>query len=115
MSKRHYCCPCCGYQGLGKPAYRLLGPTTRAEIGPPPLGPWYGMPYYEVCDCCGFEFGFDDEPGTGPGVSFDEYRHEWIAGGCAWFTPPQRPEDWSLERQLQAVGIEPPGPTGHQD
>jgi rubredoxin len=37
------------------------------------------MPSYEVCPNCGFEFGNDDNPGTEAGVSFEQYRTEWVA------------------------------------
>lgn len=42
----------------------------------------FGMPSYEVCPCCGFEFGFDDEPGSGQPVTFEEYLAAWISGGA---------------------------------
>jgi hypothetical protein len=42
---------------------------------------------YEVCPNCGFEFGNDDNPGTTHGVSFEEYRAEWIAEGHSGFDP----------------------------
>jgi hypothetical protein len=40
-----------------------------------------GQASYEVCPCCGFEFGNDDNPGMAEPVSFDEYRAEWEAAG----------------------------------
>ena len=40
-----------------------------------------GRPSYEVCPCCGFEFGNDDNPGTAAPVSFEQYRLQWEAEG----------------------------------
>jgi hypothetical protein len=69
----------------------------------------WGKPSYEVCHCCGFEFGFDDEPESGVvGSSFEESRREWIAGGCVWFYPELQPADWSLSAQLETAGIKNP-------
>jgi hypothetical protein len=47
----------------------------------PPYEDFLGRPSYEVCSRCGFEFGNDDNPGTGEPVSFEEYRREWKAEG----------------------------------
>jgi hypothetical protein len=101
-------CPCCGYPGLDAPAYRRLGPPPWSHPGPPPYERWYGDPSYEVCPCCGFEFGNDDNPGTAAPSSFERYRQEWIAAGCPWLDPSQRPAGWRLEEQLVAVGIVDP-------
>ena len=106
MAAATHFCPCCGYPGLRVPAYDGLNPPPWGDLGGPPYGPRLGAPSYDVCDCCGIEFGFDDEPGAGSGVSFTEYRRDWIAGGCEWFDPQKRPPGWSLEEQLQVVGIE---------
>lgn len=67
--------------------------TKPYETWPPPdfanLTPLYedalGMPSYEVCPNCGFEFGNDDNPGTAPSVSFHEYRAEWLTDGARRF------------------------------
>lgn len=38
-----YICPVCGFKGLTEPAYDDQGNHS-----------------YEICSCCGFQFGFDD-------------------------------------------------------
>jgi hypothetical protein len=43
----------------------------------PPYEDVLGRPSYEVCPQCEFEFGNDDNPGTGHPVSFEEYRRAW--------------------------------------
>jgi hypothetical protein len=51
----------------------------------PPYEDLLGRASYEVCSQCGFEFGFDDNPGTGKPMSFEQYRAEWEADGSPWF------------------------------
>jgi rubredoxin len=103
-------CPVCGYPSLTSMAYAQLGNPPFPEFGTPPYAPRLGMPSYEVCACCGYEFGFDDEPGTGPGTSFREYLREWLANGANWFDASKRPDGWDLQDQLSAAGIARPSP-----
>jgi hypothetical protein len=58
------------------------------------------MPSYEVCSCCGFEFGNDDNPGTSAPESFEEYLAEWVTNGEKWFEPSKKPSRWTLTAQL---------------
>jgi hypothetical protein len=74
----------------------------------PPYVQWLGKPSYEVCLCCGFEFGNDDEPGTAEPVSFETYLKDWIEGGAIWFDSKAKPSNWSLSVQLAAAGIASP-------
>lgn len=74
-----------------------MTPLT-AEMRPPYCEYW-GDPSYGVCDCCGFEFGNDDEPGTAEPVSFRTFLNEWIAAGMPWFNAGAKPCDWSFEQQ----------------
>jgi hypothetical protein len=101
---RHYC-PCCGYDGLEGPAYAELGAPPWLHLEGPPYFPHPGFPSYEVCACCGFEFGNDDDPGTAPGDSFEDYRRQWVASGAEWFDPTKQPKDWDLAKQLWRAGI----------
>jgi hypothetical protein len=71
----------------------------------PPYAKYFGMPSYDVCDCCGYEFGHEDEPGTADPVSFETYRQEWIARGCQWFDPDKKPKDWDVKEQLRNLGL----------
>ena len=102
---QHFTCPCCGYSGLDQPAYSKLGPPPWPNLGEPPYVTQLGEPSYDVCACCGFEYGFDDEPGAGEGVTFTQYLAEWITDGCNWFGPGQPPREWDLKAQLAAAGI----------
>lgn len=73
-------CIICGYDDLRAKPYEIWPPPEGVELTPP-YENQLGAPSYLVCPLCGFEFGFDDNPGTGPGTSFDEYRARWTACG----------------------------------
>jgi len=78
-----YICPVCGYNMLEESPYDKDG-----------------NPSYEICDCCGFEFGFDD---ISEEVTFYDYREQWIKNGAKWFSMDKKPLNWSLDRQLKEV------------
>ncbi|NET50220.1 MAG: hypothetical protein F6K09_16205 [Merismopedia sp. SIO2A8] len=44
-----------------------------------------------ICDCCGCEYGYDDNP---------IYRKNWLKRGAPWFNSNRRPKHWNLEAQL---------------
>ncbi|MBP3950319.1 hypothetical protein [Bacillus suaedae] len=73
-------CPVCGFDQLAEAPYDKDN-----------------NPSYEICDCCGFEFGYDDDS---EGKTFEEYRKEWISNGCQWFNEDKKPQEWDVERQL---------------
>jgi hypothetical protein len=76
-------CPVCGYDQLDE------GPFTPE-----------GCPTYEICPCCGFEYGFDDES---EGFTYSQFRQRWIARGYHWFDKEETPAGWDkamMERQL---------------
>jgi hypothetical protein len=106
ITERNYVCPCCGYPDLSAPPYEHIGLPPWPDHGSPPYHQRYGFPSYECCACCGFEFGFDDDPGASAAASsFREYLSEWIAGGCVWFAPARQPDGWRLADQLRHAGI----------
>ena len=82
MSK--FTCPVCEYPGLTVPPYACWPPPDDLALVAP-YEVQLGQPSYEVCPRCGFEFGNDDNPGTAPPVSFEEYRVEWESHGRRWF------------------------------
>jgi hypothetical protein len=85
-----YDCPVCGHHGIGKP-YEQWPPPENLELTPP-YEAQLGTPSYDVCERCGFEFGNDDNPGTAPPVSFEQYRAEWLAHGRPWLDGHTAPE-----------------------
>ena len=105
IQRTAHVCPVCGYQSLDQAPYANFPPLPLPEHLVPPYSQYFGDPSYQVCDCCGFEFGNDDEPGTAAPSSFREYRDEWLSGGAQWFNPAKRPADWTSERQLRNASI----------
>jgi len=81
VRKKKYICPVCGFGGLKE------APYDRQN-----------SPSYEICPCCGFEFGFDEEIGQD---AFLAFRRRWIEQGALWFMPKLKPKNWDLKRQLQ--------------
>lgn len=70
-------CPICGCVGQFSPPYK-----TQTDL----------MCSYDICRCCGFEFGLDDE---------NTYFEEWLADGAEWLSEKYKPENWSLDEQLE--------------
>lgn len=72
-------CPVCGY-----------------EMRDPPTD-------YNICPCCGTEFGYDDAY-----LTHDDLRVEWLRAGAPWWSPVDpKPENWDPFRQLNNL-ISPP-------
>lgn len=65
----------------------------------PPWGDDGRTPLFEMCDCCGVEFGYQDS--TPLGVA--RYRKKWLDAGGAWDNPKTRPPDWNLAEQLAGI------------
>ncbi len=104
--EEHNTCPVCGYPGLHRPPYQYWPGFPVSGDATPPYDQWFGEGSYEVCASCGYEFGFDDNPGSGEAVSFETYRAEWIAGGCEWWFKKRRaPRGWDGFDQLQRAGL----------
>jgi hypothetical protein len=105
----YYYCPCCGWPGLDAPPYRDLDGMCLVRGFAPPYVNHFGLPSYEVCSCCGFEYGNDDDPGWGrPGDSFEQSLGDFVASGCVWFYPRKMPPQWTLEKQLFGLPIKTP-------
>ncbi|GAA4696007.1 hypothetical protein GCM10023226_38010 [Nocardioides nanhaiensis] len=79
-----YECPVCGSAELARKPYATWPPPDIATLAPP-YEDSLGAPSYEVCPNCGFECGNDDNPGTAPPSSFEQYRAEWQADGARRF------------------------------
>ncbi len=67
-------CPVCGYDGLYEPPYNEKGSGS-----------------YEICPCCGFQFGYDDFPYEEREQLFAQWRERWKNGGKKWFSTVRRP------------------------
>ena len=78
-------CPVCGFD-LGEPAW----PN--------------GLGSFEICSCCGIQFGYEDcAGGGGPAARAELYatrRERWIGDGKKWWSPRPRPSDYDPDAQL---------------
>lgn len=54
-------------------------------------------PTFNICACCGCEFGTEDSSSGG----VTRHRASWVATGVAWFDPSRTPADWSRDEQLE--------------
>ncbi len=65
----------------------------------PPWGEDGKNPTYDICDCCGVEFGYGD-------CNIDaikSFREKWFEEGATWKYPKEKPINWSLEKQLTQI------------
>jgi hypothetical protein len=102
-----YECPVCRYAYLEVKPYKLWPPPDGVDLKPPYVDQ-LGAASYEVCSSCGFEFGFDDNPGWGAPTSFDEYRAKWESKGRPWFDKREwhsRPGVCRIVRREQPSGL----------
>ncbi|MEZ4372262.1 MAG: hypothetical protein R3B07_15660 [Polyangiaceae bacterium] len=65
----------------------------------PPWGADGQCPTFDICDCCGVQFGYEDSLPA----SARRYRDAWLRNSCEWFRAKSKPEDWSWERQQARV------------
>ncbi len=78
-----FICNICGYPDLDEPPYDETG-----------------APSFEICPCCGGEFGYHDATPEAK----ENYRKDWVQNGARWFTPDLKPAIWSLRDQLLNIG-----------
>ena len=64
-----------------------------------PWGEDNSSPTFDICSCCGVEFGYEDITL----VATRQYRNEWLGKGAVWFKQQAKPNDWSLEKQLTKI------------
>ena len=82
-----FLCPICGYPELDEPAY----------------DPTYGVPSFDICACCGYEFGYGDPTEQ---AAKERFLKSWIEFGTPWFRPDLKPSNWSAKDQLIGIGID---------
>jgi len=76
-------CLVCGFVGLKEPPYDNNN-----------------YPSYEICPCCGFEYGFSD---TSQGYTYKSYREEWILNGFVFFYGDLKPSNWGKEFLIEQM------------
>jgi hypothetical protein len=57
------------------------------------------MATFQVCNCCGTQFGYHDCTVR----SAERKREDWLRNKGKWFWPKAKPENWSLEEQLKQI------------
>lgn len=56
-------------------------------------------PNYDICDCCGVEFGYGDCSLK----AIRAFRQQWLLKGSNWEYPNAKPLNWSLEEQMKHI------------
>ena len=78
----NYTCPICGFDKLDEPPYSPSGDGL-----------------FEICPCCGFQYGVTDD---NQGISFHEWRETWIEQGMPWDQGSSNPPPgWDPQQQLR--------------
>lgn len=54
---------------------------------------------YDICDCCGVEFGYGDCTLKAIRAS----RERWLANEARWKYPEKKPLNWSFEEQMKNI------------
>ena len=81
-----YLCPVCGWPELHGAPRSVSGGAS-----------------FELCPCCGFEFGVDDDD---RGVTYAQARATWIADGMKWWSASRTaPAGWNAADQLARAGL----------
>lgn len=78
---KNYICHVCGFDGLNEEPYEDNG----------------RIPSHNICDCCGCQFGYDDN---------ERHRQRWIDSGGKWFNPNLKPHAWDMKEQLKEINID---------
>jgi hypothetical protein len=56
-------------------------------------------PTFDICDCCGAEFGYEDCNLE----AIHAFRGKWLQEGNKWWNPKTQPQNWSLEEQMKNI------------
>ncbi|UTT42925.1 hypothetical protein [Exiguobacterium aurantiacum] len=81
-----YVCPVCGFDGLDEPAYNK-----------------FNDPSFEICLCCQFQFGDDDDIEIEEGLfmqreeTHTNYRKAWIESGAPIFQTEYYPKQFQYD------------------
>lgn len=81
-------CLVCGYDGLEEPPRGASGGGS-----------------YELCPCCGYQYGVDDDD---RGISPEQARESWMQRGMPWHSKSRKaPVGWDAQSQLaRLIGTE---------
>ena len=59
-------------------------------------------PSFDICPCCGCEFGYHDARPEGA----EKHRRRSISEGARFFDKEFRPLGWDLREQLRGIGLD---------
>jgi transcription elongation factor Elf1 len=79
MINKFFLCKVCGHN---------YGDYTWGENG--------SDPSFNICPCCGTEFGYEDSNEK----AIISQRKKWLDKGANWYFPEEKPKDWNLDEQL---------------
>ena len=82
LTQKDYACRICGFLQLF-----------------PPWGDDGKTPLFEICDCCGVEFGYEDATIQ----AIKQYRDRWLSDDAIFWSPKDKPKIWLLEEQLKQI------------
>ena len=66
-----------------------------------PWGEDQKTPSFNICDCCGTEFGYDDVTLQ----AIRKSRTRWLSQGAEWFNSKSKSQNWIIEKQLKQIPI----------
>ncbi|WP_250261726.1 hypothetical protein [Escherichia coli] len=69
-----------------------------------PEAPWGDdgeTPTYDICNCCGVEFGYEDSTVQ----SIKKYRAKWLDSGAKWMNKKSEPQNRSVDEQLAHIPL----------
>ena len=84
-----------------KPAQNGFCKVCGYQLNYLPWGEDGKTPCFDICPCCGVEFGNEDYTEE----SLKEYRAKWINEGAHWFDPKLQPQNWSLQEQISNISL----------
>lgn len=82
---KKYTCHVCGYPELSDPPWGDDGKSSS----------------FDICPCCGVEYGYEDAREA----AMLKFRQQWIASGGKWFNERLKPRDWDMKKQLLNIQI----------
>ena len=56
-------------------------------------------PTFNICECCGVEFGYEDCNIE----AIHAFRKKWLQEGNKWWNQKAQPQNWSLEEQMKNI------------
>ncbi|MED3629767.1 hypothetical protein P4478_23220 [Bacillus subtilis] len=85
---KSYTCPVCGFDGLDEPPYDE-----------------YNIGSYNICSCCGFEYGNDDDVMVNEKLlevpeAHELYRIRWVKEGAIVFDPSDYPSEYQINNKV---------------